>query len=89
MRTDDIRGMFNNICYKTFDRNCSVQYDSFRMLVNGLDGAESNYVVQWVPSNPLMPHKSLIRVWCNQADYDDLNGCPYEDSSEGVSDEKG
>ena len=78
MRTDDIREMFNNICYRTFDRNCSVQYDSFRMLVNRLDGAESNYVVQWVPTNSLMPHKSLRRVWCNQADYD-----------EGVADEEG
>ncbi len=77
MRTDDIREMFNNICYRTFDRNCSVQMDSFKMLVNRLGYSESNYVVQWIPNNDLMPHKSLIRVWCNQADYD-----------EGVSDEK-
>ena len=77
MRTDDIREMFNNICYRTFDKNDSDQYDSFRILVNRLDSAESNYVVQWVPSNPLLPHKSLMRVWCSQTDYD-----------EGVSDEK-
>jgi len=77
MRTDDIRGMFNNICYRTFDRDCSVQIDSFKLLINRLDSSESNYVIQWIPTNPLMPHKSLVRVWCNQADYD-----------EGVSDEK-
>ena len=78
MRSDDIREMFNNICYRTFDRDNSVQYDSFKYLVSRLDVAESNYVVQWVPPNPIMPHKSLIRVWCNQADYD-----------EGVADEEG
>ena len=56
-----IEDMFNNICYKTWDR----KDDDVKALIKGLNAIKSTYVIQWVS-------KEQVRVWCDQSDFDSL-----------------
>jgi len=56
-----IEDMFNNICYKTWDRDD----DDVKTLIKGLNAIKSTYVIQWVS-------KDQVRIWCDQNDFDNL-----------------